>query len=342
MTGNALELVGVPDGLVEERGEASLVSLGALAAVNHAGVGNVAFVVRGGNVLAVPARGEEDLGTDTVGAIGVHVVLVGEEVAVARAFGSLVVVEAVEAKRLLAECELGLVVGSPGRGWRVGDWASEVAETAVTRKHLEALGESLDVVAEKEVVCEHTADLRDNLDLAILVDEVEGGGPVGRLVVVELARGALGLTEHVVGSRLSEVCHVLATRVHGNCLRCSHPDKPGPPWFEIPDRPRIVTRLCARRIGTKHKSRKFTYCCHRGWRGCETRQYPCQQWGQDERAWCGRGKACARRRWRSPTGKPPQRRGMRQTSWLAVSVELGVESKSVLTRSQRICVEVRR
>ena len=212
MTGHALELVGVPDGLVEEGRVALVVAFRALATVDHVGVGHVALVVIGG-LLAVAARGEHDLGTDTVGAVLVHVLLSGEEVAVARALGGATVVHAVHADGLLAERLLSHILRSPGRGWRVRDGTAEVAETRVASEHLEALGESLQVVADEKVVCKHTTDLGNDLGLAILVDEVQGRGPVGGLVVVELARGALRLTEHVIGGRLGEVCRLLV-----NCV----------------------------------------------------------------------------------------------------------------------------
>ena len=209
MTRHALELVGVPDGLVEERRVALVVTFRALATVDHVGVGHVALVVRSGRI-AVAARGEHDLSTDTVSAVLVHVLLVREEVAVARALRGPAVVHAVHADGLLAKRQLGHVVRSPGRGWRVRNGTGEVAEARVTSEHLKALRESLQVVADEKVVCEHTTDLGNDLGLAILVDEVEGRGPVGGLVVVELARGALRLTEHVIGGRLGEVCRLLA------------------------------------------------------------------------------------------------------------------------------------
>jgi hypothetical protein len=205
LTSLALESVGVPDGLVEERGETSLETLGALSTINHAGVSDVALVVLGGDILAVPARREHDLGADTVGAVLVHELLVGKEVTVAGALRGLVVVHAVEAKRLLHESLLGHVVLGPLVGWRVGNGTGEVAVTAVTSEHLEALGESLEVLAEEEVVCKHTTNLGDDLGLATLVDEVQRRGPVGRLVVAELARRAGRVTEHLIGGGLSEV-----------------------------------------------------------------------------------------------------------------------------------------
>jgi hypothetical protein len=51
----AVECVGVPDGLVEERRQTDGELLRALAAINQVGVSNVALVVVGCSVLAVPA-----------------------------------------------------------------------------------------------------------------------------------------------------------------------------------------------------------------------------------------------------------------------------------------------
>ena len=144
-------------------------------------------MVRGGDVLAVPARGEEELGTDTVDAVLVHVLLAGHGVAVTRALGGLVVVEAVEADGLLAKGELSLVLWAPGRGWRVGNDTGEVAQAAVTGEHGEALGEGLDVFAQEEVVGKHTTNLGNDFGHAALMHKVKRGCPVGRLVAGELA-----------------------------------------------------------------------------------------------------------------------------------------------------------
>lgn len=113
MTSLVLEGVGVPDGLVEERRQTDVKTLGALATINQVRVGYMALVVLGINILAVPARREEEFGTDTVGAVGIHVRLVGQEVTETGTFRSLVVVEAVEAKRLLRESALGHIFKTP-------------------------------------------------------------------------------------------------------------------------------------------------------------------------------------------------------------------------------------
>lgn len=129
LSGLALEGVSVPDGLVEEGGKTGLETLRALAAVNQVGVCHVGLSIVRFDVLAVPARREEDLGANTVGAVGVEKVLIRHKVAVARALGSAVVVEAIEAKRLLHERLLGHVLSTPGRRGRVRNGAREVAHT---------------------------------------------------------------------------------------------------------------------------------------------------------------------------------------------------------------------
>jgi hypothetical protein len=177
----ALELVGVPDGLVEERRDALGVGLGALAVVNSVGVGHVVHVVVRVE-LAVPARGEEELGTDALGAVLVEELLVGEEMAVHGRLGRLLVVQAVHADGLEAQVLLRrlLLVEDPLGLGPVGEGQSEVALVGVTGQHLEARREGLDLLAlvlDEEVVCEHTADLRDHLGCSILVDEVESRCP---------------------------------------------------------------------------------------------------------------------------------------------------------------------
>jgi hypothetical protein len=65
------ELRGIPDNLVEEGDEALGVRVGANAVVDAIRVGHVRLVVGRIEVLAIPARWEEDLGTETVGAVDV-------------------------------------------------------------------------------------------------------------------------------------------------------------------------------------------------------------------------------------------------------------------------------
>lgn len=169
----ALERIGVPDGFVEKGGQANWEALGTIAAVDQAGVGDMTLVVIGGNILSIPARSKHDLGADAIGAVVFHVLLGGQEVAVARTFRRLAVVHAVHSNGLLTKRQLCFIRVGPGRCRRVRHRARKVAKTRVAGEHLEALGESLDVVAQEKIVGKHTTDLGDNLRLAIFVRKVK-------------------------------------------------------------------------------------------------------------------------------------------------------------------------
>lgn len=104
------------------------------------------------DILAVPARGEHHLETDTIGAVLIQVSLVGQEVTTKRGFSLLFVVQAVETKGLLLESRLGGLVTSPLGLGRIGDGPGEVALEGVTSKHTESLREGLDIFAIQKVV----------------------------------------------------------------------------------------------------------------------------------------------------------------------------------------------
>ncbi|KAB8360918.1 hypothetical protein FH972_024650 [Carpinus fangiana] len=193
----ASELLGVPDGLEEDRGCASLKALRASATHDLVGVRHMALVVGRINILAVPAGGEHELETNTVLAFSVKEVLLGKVVTAKGRLGCGAVVQAVETNSLLAESRLSDLKASPVRLGRLRLGASEVAAVVVTRNHLETLGKGLDVVAVKKVVRKHTTGLADLLEIAVGVAEVEVGGPVGRLVLTNLARGAVGVGQEV-------------------------------------------------------------------------------------------------------------------------------------------------
>jgi len=203
----ASELVGGPDGLVEEEGVVDIVALGALALLDKVGVGNVGVVVVRVRLAGTAAR-ETDLKTHAVLTVLVHVGLGGELVAVERRLGSTGVVEAVETKGPLGEPLLVIRLLGPGAEGLVGEGAVERTEVLVSGDHLEALGEGLDVVHVVKVVGEKTADLGNHDRGAVAVDEVERGSPVGGLVLGDSAGGASALGGQVgVG------------RVHGEVLR---------------------------------------------------------------------------------------------------------------------------
>jgi hypothetical protein len=140
------ESKGVPDRLEEEGDQANGVSRGAVAVISQVRIGHVRFVVRGVQVLSVPAGWEEDLGAETVGAGVIKEVFRGHAVAVHGTLGGSSVVQAVESERILHEFTL---IGG-GRLGSVSDGA--VALVGIASKDAQAFGESLDIVTAREVV----------------------------------------------------------------------------------------------------------------------------------------------------------------------------------------------
>ena len=147
-----LEGSGVPDSLEEERNDTGLEALGAGSIHDKRGVGDVGGVVVGVDILAVPAGWEHQLETDTIRAVRVQIVLVGQEVTTERRFGLGLVVQTVEPKGLLFEGGLGTLCTSPLRLGRIRDGPGEVPLEGITGNHAEALGESLDIFTVQEVV----------------------------------------------------------------------------------------------------------------------------------------------------------------------------------------------
>lgn len=152
LASHALERVGVPDGLVEERNEAGLKALGAFSVHHERRVGHVGFVVGGVDVLAVPARWEHHLETKAIGAILIQIILVGHVVTVERRLAGFVVVQAVEAKSLLAQGPLRTLLPDPEGLWGIGDGPGEIPLESITGDHTEALRKGLDVVPVEKVV----------------------------------------------------------------------------------------------------------------------------------------------------------------------------------------------
>lgn len=147
-----LEGSGVPNSFEEERNDAGLEAFGAGSVHDERGVGDVRGVVIGVDILAVPARWEHQLETDTIGAVGVQVVLVGQKVTAQRRFGLGLVVQAVEPKGLLLEGGLRTLFTGPLRLGGIRDGPGEVPLEGVTGNHAEALWESLDILTVQEVV----------------------------------------------------------------------------------------------------------------------------------------------------------------------------------------------
>lgn len=110
----------------------------------------MAAVVIRVQVDTIPARGEHELETDAIGAVGVNVVLGGQEVTVQRALSGLGVVEAVESEGTLLQVVLGgLAEGSPQGLGRVGVLVAGVTDSVVTAlgvsgDHAESRGEGDD------------------------------------------------------------------------------------------------------------------------------------------------------------------------------------------------------
>lgn len=212
--------IGSPDGLIHEARDLSLETLGAVAVHDEIGVGHVGPVVLGVEVLAVPARGEHDFGTDTVGAVGIEIVLVGHVVTVQGALGSLAIVEAVESDGTLSKIGLrSLSKTGPDGLLRVDilDVAAGngvVAARGVAGNHAESRRERLNTAAgvgsirEQEVVRQQTADLGNELVRAVGVLEVERRSPVRRHVLGDSARSAVSINQVLEGGLLAEACRL--------------------------------------------------------------------------------------------------------------------------------------
>lgn len=214
----ALECLGSPDGLVHETRNLGLEALGAVAVHDKVGVSHVGPVVLRVEVLAIPARREHDLGANTIGAVGIEVVLVGHVVAVQCALGSNAVVEAVEADGALSQVGLrSLSKLGPHGLLRVdildvatGDGI--VTTRVVSGNHAESGRKSLDAlvgvgsILEEEVVRQQTADLRNELEGAVGVLEVERRSPVRRHVLGNSARSAVSIDQVIEVGLFAETC----------------------------------------------------------------------------------------------------------------------------------------
>jgi hypothetical protein len=147
LSGNSVD---VPDSLEKQRRNTDGVSRRALSVVHGVGVGHVGTVIGRVDVLSIPARGEEDLSTETVNTESV----LGNGVQSKSGLGGLVVVQAVESNGLLAE--EGLVGGQTGRGpeglLKVGP--GEVTEPVVASNDAQVGRERLDVVSTLKVVAD--------------------------------------------------------------------------------------------------------------------------------------------------------------------------------------------
>jgi hypothetical protein len=210
----AVELAGIPDDLEEEKGHASGVGGGAASNVEEEtvtadgalGVSHVRRVVRGVEILSIPARGEEDVGTDSSGTLsggeGDGVPASGTRVRV----GTVTLevrAEATEANGTSID-----IVGSRGPPC-TGHW--------VTSDHTETLLESSDLLITADgldVIDGHTTvGVADELvghlgyanETAVAGLEVEDGCPVVGVVLLELTSRASRELGEVVGGVHADV-----------------------------------------------------------------------------------------------------------------------------------------
>lgn len=139
----AVECVGVPDDLVEERWYPLGEAWRTVAGHDLTWVGHMVLLILRHHLVSIPARWEHQLETNTISAVCIEVGLIWEEVAVERALGGLLVVEAVETESGLTKEGLGVVRSSAPKGFLdIGNRVGEVALVGITGDHLEASWEA--------------------------------------------------------------------------------------------------------------------------------------------------------------------------------------------------------
>lgn len=107
-------------------------SVGAVASDDQVRIGDVALVILGIDIDTVPARRKHEFSTDAIRAIGVNVVLGGQEVTVQRTLSILSVVKAIEADGALSQIVLvGLAQTGPLRLGRVRLLVGVIADSVV-------------------------------------------------------------------------------------------------------------------------------------------------------------------------------------------------------------------
>ena len=100
MSLSPVERQSIPDGLVHERDHTLIEPLGTVARVDLIRVGEMAHVIIT-IWLPVPAAGEHDLQPNPIRTVGIEIGLVWQEMSEQSRLGIFLVVEAVEAHRLL-------------------------------------------------------------------------------------------------------------------------------------------------------------------------------------------------------------------------------------------------
>jgi len=193
--------VDIPDNLKEQSRQAVLETLRAdISRLDKVGVANVRLVVGRVAVLAIPARGEDDLSAET----GLASHLLGDVLAAKSILRLLVVVEAVPADTVssllrlvepvfLSPATVARIVGLPSR-------IRELTETRVASNHAKVWREDLQllVVRSLQVVDKHATGVLELLELSILHLPVQRRHPVRRLVSRSSTSSALRLAEIVV------------------------------------------------------------------------------------------------------------------------------------------------
>ena len=109
MTVAILEVLSIPDSLVEKSRQTDRKAFRAVTTSWKRRVFDVGLVVMGVNIDAVPASREHQLSADTVGTVGVKVGLVWHEVTVEGGFAGLGIVKAVKPNSDLLQEGLGVV-----------------------------------------------------------------------------------------------------------------------------------------------------------------------------------------------------------------------------------------
>lgn len=157
-TGSILELSCVVEALEHETGKTDREIIRAVAVHDSVWVGDVVHVVGAVNDIAThPARGEHELESNTIRAVGVNVGLIGKEVTLKGGLARLVVVETVDANgHLLENALFDVAFCPPSRLLRIRLVAApgsiKLAPRVVARNHAEAWLEWLDILTIQEVI----------------------------------------------------------------------------------------------------------------------------------------------------------------------------------------------
>lgn len=140
--------VNIPNRLKEQADKSGLVAIRASTVIHERRVTHMVTVILGVEVLAIPARREENLRTKSIHTVVSHVI--GHLPESQSSVGWCSVVETVEANSLLAQGILGPVAGDPVRLFNFG--VGETTEVRVSGNHTETGGECFDVGTTGKIV----------------------------------------------------------------------------------------------------------------------------------------------------------------------------------------------